>query len=183
VTTVREAMLLRELHHPNVLRLDSAFVSNTSGSDFIVSLIFEFVDHDLHEMMQCQKGYGRFGQQRQPVQHFPAEMVRSLFWQLLCGLDYLHRNWIIHRDLKPSNLLVSAIDAEDPGLRRRALSSEKQHPENPACFTQNQKCRCHQILPCTLWDWSMHHIALCFIINGPPTEQIFHRLTLRSAHV
>lgn len=59
VTTIREAMLLRELHHPNVLRLHSVYVAN-SGSDVAISLIFEFVDHDVHEMMQCQKGACRW---------------------------------------------------------------------------------------------------------------------------
>ena len=117
LTTVREAMLLRELQHPNVLTLHQVFVHNTGSADFIVSLIFEFVDHDVHEMMQSQKGYLGSGQpQQRPLQHFPAAMVRSLFFQLVSGLNYLHQNWIIHRDLKPSNLLVTSADSVLPGV-------------------------------------------------------------------
>lgn len=36
--------------------------------------------------------------------------VKSLLWQILQGINYLHRNWIIHRDLKPSNILVTGQD-------------------------------------------------------------------------
>jgi cyclin-dependent kinase 8/11 len=109
-------MLLQELHHPNVLHLQAVHI-NTSKADFTLALVFDFVDHDVHEMMQWQRGFaGPLGQSRLPVQHFPPEMVRSMFWQLLKGLDYLHRNWVIHRDLKPSNLLVSGSGGAHPGV-------------------------------------------------------------------
>jgi cyclin-dependent kinase 8/11 len=36
----------------------------------------------------------------------PGTVLKSLMFQLLHGLHYLHENWIIHRDLKPQNLLV-----------------------------------------------------------------------------
>jgi cyclin-dependent kinase 8/11 len=32
--------------------------------------------------------------------------LKSLMWQLINGVSYLHQNWIMHRDLKPSNVLV-----------------------------------------------------------------------------
>lgn len=40
----------------------------------------------------------------------PMQTVKSLLWQILQGINYLHRNWIIHRDLKPSNILVTGSD-------------------------------------------------------------------------
>ncbi len=27
-------------------------------------------------------------------------VIKSLMWQLLNGITYMHQNWIIHRDLK-----------------------------------------------------------------------------------
>lgn len=51
LATIREASLLKELWHPNILHLESVYVNNNS-SEFALSLVFEFVDHDLHEIMQ-----------------------------------------------------------------------------------------------------------------------------------
>ena len=33
-------------------------------------------------------------------------MVKSLLYQILDGIHYLHENWVLHRDLKPANILV-----------------------------------------------------------------------------
>jgi serine/threonine protein kinase len=53
LATIREASLLTELSHPNILKLESVYV-NSNATDFALSLIFEFVDHDIHEMMQAR---------------------------------------------------------------------------------------------------------------------------------
>ncbi|XP_040839822.1 cyclin-dependent kinase 19 isoform X5 [Ochotona curzoniae] len=36
----------------------------------------------------------------------PRSMVKSLLYQILDGIHYLHANWVLHRDLKPANILV-----------------------------------------------------------------------------
>lgn len=30
-------------------------------------------------------------------------VIKSVMWQLLDGLSYMHQNWVIHRDLKVSH--------------------------------------------------------------------------------
>ena len=48
-------------------------------------------------------------------------VVKSLIWQLMHGIEYLHANWIMHRDLKPANILISnrgVVKIGDMGLAR-----------------------------------------------------------------
>ncbi|XP_061559838.1 cyclin-dependent kinase 19 isoform X3 [Phycodurus eques] len=42
---------------------------------------------------------------KKPMQ-LPRGMVKSLLYQILDGIHYLHVNWVLHRDLKPANILV-----------------------------------------------------------------------------
>jgi len=102
-TAIREVSLLKELHHPNVVRLLDVFCSLKK-----LYLIFEFVDNDLKKHMKT-KGL------------LTPEQVKSFSYQLLLGMNYCHSNRIIHRDLKPQNLLINSqgiLKIADFGLAR-----------------------------------------------------------------
>jgi serine/threonine protein kinase len=86
----REARLLTQLDHPNVVR--AFHVGETGGINFIV---MEFLEGEtLDETLNRRK--------RLPW----AEAVR-LIHQALGGLQHLHDKRMIHRDLKPANMMLT----------------------------------------------------------------------------
>ncbi|XP_067883414.1 cyclin-dependent kinase 19 isoform X4 [Heterodontus francisci] len=99
MSACREIALLRELKHPNVIALQKVFLSH---SDRKVWLLFDYAEHDLWHIIKFHRASKA---NKKPVQ-LPRGMVKSLLYQILDGIHYLHANWVLHRDLKPANILV-----------------------------------------------------------------------------
>eukprot|EP00035_Acanthoeca_spectabilis_P021303 m.437497 g.437497 ORF g.437497 m.437497 type:complete len:293 (-) comp18117_c0_seq1:263-1141(-) len=109
-TAIREISLLKELHHPNVVRLLEVVHSENK-----LYLVFEFVDMDLKKNMDLMKS------KENPTGKLPPAKVKSYLHQLLSGVAFCHSHRVLHRDLKPQNLLISqsgAMKLADFGLAR-----------------------------------------------------------------
>merc|ERR1712137_210457 len=81
-----------------------------------VSLVMEFVEHDLSTLLKDMNG------------PYLAPEVKCLIKQLLQGVHYLHSNWVLHRDLKTANLLLNnqgILKIADFGLAREFGSPPK----------------------------------------------------------
>ncbi|SCZ92485.1 BZ3500_MvSof-1268-A1-R1_Chr5-2g07903 [Microbotryum saponariae] len=105
-TAIREISLMKELKHPNIVRLYD--VIHTEAK---LMLVFEFMDLDLKKYMDSHGDRGALE---------PA-VVRSFMWQLLKGTAFCHDNRVLHRDLKPQNLLINKkgeLKLADFGLAR-----------------------------------------------------------------
>ncbi|KAA8496987.1 Cyclin-dependent kinase E-1 [Porphyridium purpureum] len=93
--SIREVKFLRELDHPNIVRMNGAFFEPDANHS--LCLVFDLAFSDLSVMLQrCRKGALRLS----------LGVVRCLFWQLVQGVNYLHKNRVVHNDLKPANILL-----------------------------------------------------------------------------
>lgn len=105
-TAVREISLLKELNHPNVVRLLDVLMQESR-----LYLIFEFLSMDLKKYLDSIPS-GQF---------MDSMLVKSYLYQICEGISFCHCKRILHRDLKPQNLLIDnkgIIKLADFGLAR-----------------------------------------------------------------
>ncbi|PVZ96877.1 hypothetical protein BB558_005626 [Smittium angustum] len=103
----REIALCRELNHINVV-----FLQDVMMEDGLIHMVLRYAEYDLLTMLQYHKKF------RKPL---PELVIKSMLFQTLEGVNYLHNNGIMHRDLKPANLLVDRdglLKVGDLGLAR-----------------------------------------------------------------
>ena len=115
---LREMNILKKMDHPccnrllcvippgNVIKDKTTPIADLKFNE--VYLVLRKCDMDLKKLIKS----GR---------HLEETQVKSIVYDILCGLKYLHQAKIIHRDLKPGNILVNndcTIQICDFGLAR-----------------------------------------------------------------
>jgi len=105
-TAIREVSLLKELQHPNIVRLQDVIMQESR-----LYLIFEFLTMDLKKYLDTipQK------------EMMDKNLVKSYTYQILQAMLFCHQRRVLHRDLKPQNLLIDkngSIKLADFGLAR-----------------------------------------------------------------
>jgi len=104
-TAIREIALLKELDHPNVVKL-----LDVVHCDKNLFLVFEYLNQDLKKLLDSTTSTG-----------LSRAVVKSYMFQLLQGISHCHAHRVLHRDLKPQNLLIDSrgnIKLADFGLAR-----------------------------------------------------------------
>jgi len=103
-TAIREISLLKELNHPNIVRLYEVIHTEKK-----LTLVFEHLDQDLKKYLDECRG------------NIPLASTKSFLYQLLKGVSFCHEHRVLHRDLKPQNLLINRkgeLKLADFGLAR-----------------------------------------------------------------
>ena len=120
-TTIREISLLKELNHPNIVRL-----FNIHSEGYKLYLVFEHLDSDLKKYMDAlpvnDGGRGKSLPNGLSMDLGLGEaMIKKFMSQLVEGIYFCHSRRILHRDLKPQNLLINrdgSLKLADFGLAR-----------------------------------------------------------------
>ena len=97
ISTLREIKLLKELQGPNIVELIDVILDQSSAGGRQLAIVFEFVSWDMRQIVD------EHSRTKRPV---PLYTVKSMVWQVLKALRYLHENWVMHRDIKPQNIFV-----------------------------------------------------------------------------
>ncbi|PWY99152.1 putative KIN28-cyclin-dependent ser/thr protein kinase [Testicularia cyperi] len=107
MTAIREVKFLKELNHPNVIKMLDVFSSGSATAS--LNMVLEFLDTNLEALIKDK------------ALIFTQADIKSWMAMLCRGMEYCHRNWVLHRDLKPNNLLISPsgeLKIADFGLAR-----------------------------------------------------------------
>ncbi|KAK9144581.1 hypothetical protein Sjap_004484 [Stephania japonica] len=101
---IREVKALRDLDHPNIIRLKQIIMEN-----YILYLVMECMDMTLTQLMKNKVRKSSNNDQ-----------VRGVTIQLFEALAHMHKKGYFHRDLKPDNILVSndVVKVADFGMAR-----------------------------------------------------------------
>jgi len=91
-TAIREASLLKDLKHANIVTLHDIIHTKSS-----LTFVFEYLNTDLSQYLEKHPG------------GLSSRNIKLFMFQLLRGLSFCHVRRILHRDVKPQNLLISAV--------------------------------------------------------------------------
>ncbi len=117
VTALREILIMKRLNHKNILKLEEVLYAPPNDKNKNrgnVYLAFQYMEQDFSGIRM--RGYS-----------FNLSQIKYIFYQILSGMAYLHKNKIIHRDIKSSNILMNhkgEIKIGDYGLARRDSKSD-----------------------------------------------------------
>lgn len=107
-SAMREIALNRELQHENIVQLREVILEEKA-----IYMVFHYASHDLLQLIHHHSTALRT--------QISLPVLKSLLFQLLNGVHYLHCHFVLHRDLKPANILLTCdgiVKIADLGLAR-----------------------------------------------------------------
>jgi len=108
--SLRELKSLKKLNHQNIIKLKEVIKVSDE-----LNFVFEFLDENIYQLYTHVREQGK---------QMPESQIRSIIFQTVTGLAYMHKNGFFHRDLKPENLMIhkDMVKIADFGLAREIRS-------------------------------------------------------------
>ena len=132
VNRLREIQALRRLSpHQNIIKLHEVLYDRSTGR---LALVFELMEMNIYELIRGRR------------QYLADDKILHYMYQLMKGIDHMHRNGIFHRDIKPENVLIlnDALKLADFGSCRGIYSKQP--------FTEYISTRWYRAPECLLTD-------------------------------
>ena len=93
--TKKEAEILKQLNHPNIIKFKEFFTSKKPQLSF--NIVCEYADGGDLDIAMKNLGKGKY---------FPESQVIDWFTQICLAIKHMHNKHIIHRDLKAQNIFL-----------------------------------------------------------------------------
>jgi serine/threonine protein kinase len=94
----RELEIIKDLNHPNLVKLKNAFFTTGDKPDeMYLNAVMEFIPETLSKIIR------QYAKSKSPM---PLILVKIYSYQMMRALAYIHAVGVCHRDIKPQNILV-----------------------------------------------------------------------------
>ena len=153
----REMDILRRMHHVNVVRTYEIVSTDTT--------FYIFMDF-------CAKGelFNYIVQQK----HLNEEKSAFFYYQLINGIEYIHKKGVCHRDLKPENLLLTEkmkLKIIDFGLSNYFSGNLLETPCGSPCYASPEMVIGNKYNGFCIDVWSSGIILFAMLCGYLPFEE------------
>ena len=153
-----ELKIITKLDHPNILKAFEVF----EDDDNYYLVMERPVIGDLFNYI-CSKG------------RLSIEEASFIFYQIVNGVQYLHKNKIAHRDIKPENIMLTKdmiVKIGDFGLSKYFKSNDVRFKTNcgSPCYSAPEVLRGNKYKPQPIDVWGIGIILYTMICGELPFE-------------
>lgn len=111
---LREVKLLRKMDHPFVVKLFDIIEPDNMETFDTLYIVLEYAESDLKKVVKS-------------AIHLQILHIKTVIYNLICAVKYIHSCNVLHRDLKPANILINedcTVKVCDFGLARSTTGIE-----------------------------------------------------------
>jgi mitogen-activated protein kinase 1/3 len=111
---LREIKLLRKMDHPFVVKLFDIIEPKDMETFDALYIVLEYAESDLKKVVKS-------------AIHLQILHIKTVVYNLICAIKYIHSCNVLHRDLKPANILINedcTVKVCDFGLARSTTGVE-----------------------------------------------------------